>query len=90
MLIKPLTKEDVAGIMSVSLRTVANWMANGTLPPWTYIGRRVYWHPDQFQDWLSEQLNPVRPDDGTALAAQAPPISAQPCKRGRPMRSGRT
>lgn len=52
----PITKEMAAGIMSVSKRTIENWIADGTLPAPRAIGRRVYWHPDIFRKWLDSKL----------------------------------
>ncbi|AUL99641.1 hypothetical protein B4966_05285 [Rhodocyclaceae bacterium] len=92
MLSKPLTKEDVANILSVSVRTVANWMSDGTLPKWHYIGRRAYWHPDAFQVWLDTRL---KASEVTGATLQSPSLSAGQVqdvstpKRGRPRRSGR-
>ncbi len=45
---QPITKEQAAEILSVSKRTIDNWIADSTLPPPTAIGRRVYWHPTTF------------------------------------------
>lgn len=92
MLCKPLTKEDVANLMSVSVRTVANWMSDGTLPKWHYIGRRAYWHPDEFQGWLDTRLKPSEVT-GTTLQPRSLTIGkaleVPTPKRGRPRRSGR-
>lgn len=48
---KLITKEAAAELLSVSKRTIDNWIADGTLPIPTSIGRRVYWHPDAFRLW---------------------------------------
>ena len=48
---KLITKEAAAELLSVSKRTIDNWIADGTLPPPTSIGRRVYWHPETFRSW---------------------------------------
>lgn len=52
----PITKERAADIMSVSKRTVENWVADGTMLAPTTIGRRVYWHPDAFYSWLNQKF----------------------------------
>lgn len=87
---KPLTKECLADILSVSLRTIGNWMTDGTLPAWHYIGRRPYWHPEVIRAWLAARLNPtgvtVMPP---SLAAPATPRLPAERRRGRPKRSGR-
>lgn len=53
---KPITKESAAEILSVSKRTIDNWLADGTIVEPSTIGRRVYWHPDVFYAWLNERL----------------------------------
>jgi predicted DNA-binding transcriptional regulator AlpA len=54
----PITKESAALILSVSQRTIDNWIANCTMPQPVQIGlgRRVYWHPDEFYGWLNQYL----------------------------------
>ena len=53
---KPLTKDDVANVFDISLRTVENWLNAGLLPPPTKLGHRVYWHPGAFYAWLDHRL----------------------------------
>ena len=53
---KPLTKEDIADVLGISLRTVENWVTEGTLLPPKKIGTRVYWHPSAFYAWLDQCL----------------------------------
>ena len=48
---KLITKEAAAELLTVSKRTIDNWIADGTLPMPTSIGRRVYWHPEVFREW---------------------------------------
>lgn len=49
---KPLTKENVAEVLGISLRTVENWVNDGTLIAPRKLGNRVYWHPSAFYEWL--------------------------------------
>ncbi|MBI2277666.1 MAG: helix-turn-helix domain-containing protein [Dechloromonas sp.] len=72
----PLTKEAVAALMSVSTRTIDNWISDNTLPMPTQIGRRIYWHPDAITTWLNERFQ-VKPSEPTSLAENA-------TSRGRP------
>ena len=77
----PITKEAAASILSVSKRTIDNWLADGTIVEPYAIGRRVYWHPDVFYRWLNERLgvtatNAVRAEDQTDTSS--------PKKVGRP------
>lgn len=53
---KPITKEAAAELLSVSKRTIDNWISDGKLPMPTSIGRRVYWHPDVFRAWEDRML----------------------------------
>lgn len=53
---KPLTKDDIAEVLGVSLRTVENWVNEGTLPAPRKLGNRVYWHPNTFYGWLDRYL----------------------------------
>lgn len=54
----PITKEHAAEICSVSLRTINYWIEAGDIPAPTSIasGRRLYWHPDVFYEWLKREL----------------------------------
>lgn len=54
---KPMSKEDVADVLGVSVRTVENWVNEGTLPAPTRLGNRVYWHPNAFYAWLDQRLS---------------------------------
>jgi len=77
----PITKEAAASILSVSKRTIDNWLADGTIVEPYAIGRRVYWHPDVFYRWLNERLGVKtttadRAEDGTD--------ASKPKKAGRP------
>jgi Helix-turn-helix domain len=50
-----LTKEDIATILQISVRTVENWVASGLLPaPGTIDGRRR-WHSGQFYSFMEQR-----------------------------------
>lgn len=53
---KPMTKDDVADLLGLSLRTIENWVNEGILPLPKKLGNRVYWHPDVFYSWLEGRL----------------------------------
>lgn len=53
---KPLSKNDVAEILGVSVRTIENHISAGLLPAPASIGNRRYWHPDVFYTWLGKCL----------------------------------
>lgn len=73
---QPITKEKAAEILSVSKRTINYWLADGTLPSPVSIGRRVYWHPENFYRWLDEKLG------GDTSPPDLPNTEAR--RRGRP------
>lgn len=91
---RPLTKEAAASVLSVSKRTIENWVANGTMPRPYGIGRRVYWHPETFYRWLNERLGrSANAEEATATSAPVtdPNAKGSPTspeieghKRGRP------
>lgn len=47
------TRDDVAGLLQVSLRHVAVMHASGRLPRPIRFGRAVRWLVDEFHDWLA-------------------------------------
>ena len=53
---KPLTKDDIAEDLGVSVRTIENWVNDRTLPAPKRICNRVYWHPSIFYTWLELRL----------------------------------
>lgn len=53
---KPLTKDDIADVLGVSIRTIENWVSDETLPAPKKLGNRVYWHPNVFYTWLEHRL----------------------------------
>ncbi|KUY86657.1 AlpA family transcriptional regulator [Burkholderia sp. RF4-BP95] len=71
----PLTKQAVADVLGISVRSVENWINDGTLPAPVKLGNRVYWHPEVFFGWLSRRLlEPVAEGAAeTPAAAPAPP-----------------
>jgi predicted DNA-binding transcriptional regulator AlpA len=61
----PLSKQDVAGILGVSIRTIENFVARGRMPAPAHIGARVLWHPDVFYSWLDQALRAGGWDEGS-------------------------
>jgi DNA-binding transcriptional MerR regulator len=53
---KPLSREDVAGILGISIRTLENWVKQGRLPAPASIAGRRYWHPERFYAALDVML----------------------------------
>lgn len=54
----PITREQAAAILSVSLSTLDAMIAAESIPEPRALpgGRRKYWHPDIFYTWLDQQL----------------------------------
>jgi hypothetical protein len=53
----PVTREDAARILSVSLSKLDEMIEDGILPPpRTLGGRRLYWHPHIFYSRLDQLL----------------------------------
>ncbi len=67
---KPLTKEDIADVLGISLRTVENWVNEGTLLSPKKIGNRVYWHPTAFYAWLDRCLADTAADKTASSIGQ--------------------
>jgi len=82
---KPLSKEDLADVLGVSIRTIENWVNEGTLPAPTKLGNRVYWHPNTFYTWLDLRLSAeaATAEARQDCASQAQPPRAKPKARGR-------
>ncbi len=97
----PITREDAARILSVSVTTIEHMIVTGVLPLPRTLGnqRRLYWHPDVFYSALNRLL---RPDPGQsecgvfesapvaisqpAPATTPPSVTAPKRPRGRPLR----
>ncbi len=54
----PITREQAAAILSVSLSTLDAMIAAESIPEPRALpgGRRKYWHPDIFYTWPDQQL----------------------------------
>jgi hypothetical protein len=73
---KPLSRNDVASILGVSVRTVENWRREKRIPPSFDIGGRTYWHPEVFYSSLSAMLRGATPvEEGGAPTANKAVIS---------------
>lgn len=89
---KPMSKEDVADVLGVSVRTVENWVNEGTLPAPTKLGNRVYWHPNAFYAWLDQRLSgeglrssePRANEESTRVTSLPIGVGGKSMGRGRP------
>jgi predicted DNA-binding transcriptional regulator AlpA len=79
---KPLSKNDVADVLGVSVRTLENWVNEGSLPAPAKLGNRCYWHPKTFYAWLERRLldgsAPGPLDDGEVSPALPSTAGAVP------------
>ncbi|MBM5665785.1 helix-turn-helix transcriptional regulator [Burkholderia pseudomallei] len=96
----PMTKDDVAEVLGVSIRTIENLVKARQMPAPSRIGGRVLWHPDVFYSWLDMVLRipgPVgeKAEEPTELPANdeleskgrlGPPSMATP-RNGNPPKS---
>lgn len=78
---KPVTREEAAEILSVSLTTLDELIKAGIFPPPRSIGaqRRKYWHPDVFYSCLDRALTtdePEAPCDAHSRAEPPAPASS--------------
>ncbi|MBN8507337.1 MAG: helix-turn-helix domain-containing protein [Burkholderiales bacterium] len=80
---KPLSKDDLADVLGVSIRTIENWVNEGILPAPTKLGNRVYWHPNAFYAWLDRRLSAETANSAPAQdgAPEPSPSCARPKKR---------
>ena len=66
----PLTKQAVADSLGISIRSVENWINDGTLPAPAKLGNRVYWHPDVYFGWLSRRLQEAQAVESESAPAE--------------------
>jgi predicted DNA-binding transcriptional regulator AlpA len=76
----PITREEAAEILSISLSTLDNMIALGAMPAPVSIpaNRRKYWHPDIFYAWLDQEL---RRDTSRTDGPAEPSLRDAPRKR---------
>jgi len=72
---KPITKEHAAEVLSISVRGLEKWIAEGAMPAPVAIEGRRYWHPTVFYGWLEKRLTPSGVPDGAVLPG---PTAAAP------------
>lgn len=68
----PITKENAAQILSVSVRTIDHYVRDGRMPAPVHLGRRAYWHPDVFYAWLHRALGALGADESKKEQRVAP------------------
>lgn len=87
---RPVTKEAAAEILSVSVRTIENWITSGTMPAPASIAGRRYWHPKVFFAWLDHALAiSAAPSDEFGAQVPSVPPEGNARKRTTPQASNR-
>ncbi|WP_459190562.1 helix-turn-helix transcriptional regulator [Ralstonia pseudosolanacearum] len=71
----PMTKDDVAAVLGVSIRTIENLVKANQMPAPGRIGGRVLWHPDVFYSWLDMVLRIPGPVDDEAAEPDEVPTN---------------
>jgi hypothetical protein len=77
----PLTREDVAGLLQKTVRTLENWYRGDLMPRPVEVGGTYYWHPEVLQDWLDARLKgrswrPLATDSADPISTGSGPIAA--------------
>lgn len=86
--VRPMTKQEVAQRLGVSVRTVEIWCSSGEIPPPAHIGRKPFWHPAEFDKWLDRKLRGEQPPatgpaGDSAAAPMGPVVSSKPVRAER-------
>jgi predicted DNA-binding transcriptional regulator AlpA len=77
-----LTKNQIAKLLHVSVRTITSYMTKGLLPEPRRLGRRLLWDEDELQILMAGSPKPAE-----SLQAPFQPSDPQPAmspKKGRP------
>lgn len=88
--VRPMTKQEVAQRLGVSVRTVEIWCNSGEIPPPAYIGRKPFWHPTEFDKWLDRKLRGERPLEEDLLGDAAPATPVGPSRASKSIRTERS
>jgi len=64
--IKALSETEAAGLLGLTVKTLATWRSKGLGPPYRKIGRRVEYTDTDFDEWRQAQ----RCDPAEAAAAR--------------------
>jgi helix-turn-helix protein len=55
------TESETAEELNVAVRTLRKWRAAGEGPPWTTVGRQIFYGDESSAAWLkSQEVRPVR------------------------------
>lgn len=87
---KPITREEAAEILSVSLTTLDELVKAGALPAPRALGgqRRLYWHPAVFYSYLERALTTGEPEAPCDARSRPQPPAHAPSTRSVPPEPG--
>lgn len=77
-----LTKNQIAKLLHVSVRTITSYMTKGLLPKPKRLGRRLLWDEVELQHLMAGSPKPA--ESRQALFQPAEPQPAMSPKKGRP------
>lgn len=81
---KYLTRKDLAEMFSVSVRTIENWRAIGTIPQSFSFGGRTYWDPEEIRNAVKELRASNAKDASSTASVKIPAlVGTRPPKAGR-------
>lgn len=82
---RPLSKEDVADVLGITVRCLEQRVEQGLVPRWRKLGNRSVYHPDVFFGWLDGYL---KSDESRDVEPAAEPLSQKPIKKHLADKSG--
>lgn len=56
-----LTEQEVADVLEVEIRTLQNWRSERTGPPFTRVGRKVFYRVEALQEHLAAAEKETQP-----------------------------
>lgn len=81
---KYLTRKDLAEMFSVSVRTIENWRAMGTIPQSFSFGGRTYWDPEEIRSKVHERRASSATGAASTASVKIPAlVGTRPPKAGR-------
>jgi predicted DNA-binding transcriptional regulator AlpA len=74
-----LDESEVSGMTGIPVKTLQYWRFNGTThaPKFIKLGKRVYYRPQDLNDWLDQQQTYQKTSDAKTTV-ELPPLKLQP------------
>lgn len=64
-----MTESDLADMVNVDVAAVRAWRSQSKGPPWTRLGRGVFYRRQDVRDWIASKVE--RPENEAPVAASA-------------------